>query len=241
MAANVEYYEYDQYNNFNRFPNIDSIEAKIIEHLVYSNTKYSNTIWQLLKYPSKDALWKPVPTVPERIALVESSISGTESSDMAEKRLFCKPFSDDAVKAECSVLCLYIGEIYPVDATQSVVSLTAEIATHNHVNIVAGEADTIAHPDVTNPNDYYYKNLETPAVQYKSRESVLLKCVLAELNGLFIDGVGYAQFNTHKLIEGRNIGSKVSMSVYDGRSFFGHKIQFNILMSGISDNPNIGF
>ena len=77
-----------------------------------------------------------------------------------------------------------------MDATQSVVSLVVEIATHNHINTVAGESDFIAHPSVTNPNDYYESDT-APVVQYKSRESVLLKCVLAELNGLFIDGVGY--------------------------------------------------
>ncbi|MBO7732393.1 MAG: hypothetical protein J6S67_07565 [Methanobrevibacter sp.] len=235
------YYEYSQYSNFNRFINIDGIEAKIIEHLINSNTKYANIIWQLLKYPSRDALWQKVPTKAERTALIESSISSVESSDMNEKRLFCKPFSDDAVKAECSVMCLYIGEIYPVDATQSVISLIVELATHNHINLVAGEADSLAHPDITNPNDYYYTNDETPVVQYKSRESLLLKCVLAELNGLYIDGVGYVQFNTHKLIEGRNIGSKVTMSVYDGRSFFGHKIQFNIPMSGMSEDADYGY
>jgi len=236
----MDYYEYDQYNNFNRFSNIDGIEAKIIEHLIHSKTKYANTIWQLLKYPSKEALWQEVPTEKERMALVEGAVSSLEESETKEKRLFCKPFSDDAIKDECSVLCFYIGEIYPVDATQSVVSLIAEIATHNHINLVSGEADFVAHPEVTNPNDYYYTDNDVPVVQYKSRESLLLKCVLAELNGLFIDGVGYIQFNTHQQVDGRNVASKVSMSVYDGRSFFGHKIQFNILMSGISENPAIG-
>lgn len=232
-------YQYDQYNNFNRFINIDAIEAKIIEHLIHSTTKYGNTIWQLLKYPSRDALWKKTPTVDERVALVEGSTSSTENSEMQHKRVFYKPFSDDAVKDECSVLCLYLGGIYPVDATQSVVSLVVEIATHNHINTVAGESDFIAHPSVTNPNDYYESDT-APVVQYKSRESVLLKCVLAELNGLFIDGVGYLQFNTHKLLEGRSIGSSATMSVYDGRSFYGHRILFNVPMSGMSEVPDFG-
>ena len=107
-------------------------------------------------------------------------------------------------------------------------------------NIYGYQIDFVAHPTVTNPNDYYESDT-APVVQYKSRESVLLKCVLAELNGLFIDGVGYVQFNTHKLIEGRNIGSQAAMSVYDGRSFYGHRILFNIPMSGMSETPDFGF
>lgn len=70
-------------------------------------------------------------------------------------------------------------------------TLVVELATHNHINVVTSEADFIAHPEITNPNDYYYNDNETPTVQCKSRETLLLKSVLAELNGLLVDGVGY--------------------------------------------------
>ena len=140
-------------------------------------------------------------------------------------------------------MCLYIGEIVPMNAMESAVSLVVELATHNHINLVSGEADFVAHPDITNPNDYYYSNDIDPVVQYKSRESVLLKCVLAELNGLYIDGVGYTQFNTLKsTTDGQvKITPKASMSIYDRRSFFGHKVQFLIPMSGGASTPANGF
>lgn len=234
-------YTYSEYTDFNRFINLDSIEAKVVEHLIHSTSKYANTLWQLLANPGKDALWRPVPTVAERTALVEGTITATEGGDLHEKRILFKPFSDDAVKEECSVLCIYVSSVQPLDAMQGVVTLIVELATHNHINVVTGEADFIAHPDITNPNDYYYNDNETPTVQCKSRETLLLKSVLAELNGLFIDGVGYLQFHPQKTRLGQVVGAAAGLTVYDGRSFFGHRIQFNIPMAGVSGNTDEGW
>ena len=75
-------YTYSEYTDFNRFLNLDAIEAKVVEHLIHSTSKYANTLWQLLAYPGKDALWKPVPTVSERTALVEGSVTATEGGDL---------------------------------------------------------------------------------------------------------------------------------------------------------------
>lgn len=234
-------YAYSEYTDFNRFLNLDSIEAKVIEHLIHSTSNYANTIWQLLAYPGKDALWRPVPTVAERTALVEGSATAVEGGDLRDKRVLFKPFSDDAVKEECSVLCIYISGVQPLDAMQGVVTLVVELATHNHANVVTGNADFIAHPETTNPNDYYYNNDETPTVQYKSRESLLLKNILAELNGLLIDGVGYLQFHPQQTRMGQIVGAAAALTVYDGRSFFGHRIQFNVPIAGVSGNTDLGW
>ena len=43
---------------FNRFYNLDSIEERLINFLIKSDSDDANRIWKLLKYNSMDALLK---------------------------------------------------------------------------------------------------------------------------------------------------------------------------------------
>jgi len=45
-------------SKFNRFINLDSIEDRIINYLISSNTVEANRIWKVLKYSDVDALLK---------------------------------------------------------------------------------------------------------------------------------------------------------------------------------------
>ena len=236
------YYQYSEYNDFNRVTNIDGIEGKIIEHLINSNTKNAETFWKILKYDSKDALIQANLSKQEKMELIEGYGSNPTGGQTGTTRLFLSPFSDDAWNQECSSVYMYVDDVYPIDHMRANLVVTIETVTHIKVNVLYGDADTEANPN-TNPNDYYYTDLDNPTVRFKARSSVLVKCILAELNGLYLDGIGYLQFNINTAIPG--LGSKVEgnakMTVYNRRSYFGHKINFNMAISGVSSDPAKGF
>lgn len=238
----METYRYSEFNEFNRIPNIDGVESKIIEHLLNSTTKDAETFWKILKYDSKDALIQNNLTKAEKMELVEAYGSNPTGGQTGTTRLFLSPFSDDAWSQECSSVYIYVDDLYPMDHMRANLVVTVETVTHIKANILYGDADLESNPD-TNPNDYYYADLENPTVRFKSRTSVLLKCILAELNGLYLDGIGYLQFNVNNAMTG--LGSKIEgnakMTVYNRRSYFGHKINFNMAISGISSNPAQSF
>lgn len=237
----TDFYEYSGYSDFNRFINIDGIEGKIVAHLLTSDTKYAQMLWKILKYDGKDALAQPDLTTAEKVALVDGFGTNPTGGQTGAVRLFFSPFVDDAWVDECSSVYIYVDDVYPIDHMRSTVSVLVETVIHSKINVLFGDADEIANPEGTNPNDYFYKDGETPAVQLKSRASVLLKCLLAELNGLYLDGIGYLAFNTDKSIDGDKVKGKATLSLFNRRSFFGHQIRFNVTMSGVSENPEEGF
>ena len=83
--------EYSNYNEYNRFPNLDSIEPKIISHLLNSQSKPAQILWKLLKYNTMDALSHENLTYEERKALIFE-----ENGESTGKRVFYAPFIDDA-------------------------------------------------------------------------------------------------------------------------------------------------
>ena len=238
----MDTYKYSEFSEFNRIPNIDGVEGKIIEHLLNSTTKDAEMFWKILKYDSKDALVQNNLTKAEKMELVEGYGSNPTGGQTGTTRLFLSPFSDDAWSQECSSVYMYVDDLYPIDHMRANLVVTVETVTHIKANVLYGDADTESNPD-TNPNDYYYADPENPTVRFKSRTSVLLKCILAELNGLYLDGIGYLQFNINNAMTG--LGSKIEgnakMTVYNRRSYFGHKINFNMAISGISSNPAQSF
>jgi len=242
MANTNNYYGYSDYSEFNRIPNIDGIECKIVEHLLNSKTKDAEMFWKVLKYNSRDALAMENLTMAEKMEITQGFGSSPTGGQTGSLRLFLQPFCNDAWAEECSSVYIYVDDLYPIDHMRANVIVSVETVTHINADVVYGDADLESNPE-TNPNDYYYTDLENPTVRFKSRTSVLLKCILAELNGLYLDGIGYLQFNINNAMTG--LGSKIEgnakMTVYNRRSYFGHKINFNMAISGISSNPAQSF
>ena len=236
----MEYYDYTEYSELNRLPNIDGIEGKIIQHLLHSNTKAAETIWKILKYTDKYVLSQPNLTLSEKIALVDGNSSNATGGQTGETRLFVSPYVYDASEVQNTYIHLYVDDIHPVNAMQSVISVTVETVIHPGNNAIIGDADLESNPQ-TNPNDYFYADPDNPAVQIKSRATVLLKCIISELNGLYIDGVGYLNFNTNFAFEGEKQKGYATLSLFNGRAYFGHTIQFNVVFSGVSGNPADSF
>ena len=172
--------------------------------------------------------------------MVDGNSSNTQGGQTGSTRVFVSPFVYDASETESTYVHIYVDDIHPMDHMRSVVSVTIETVVHALSNAIIGDADLESNPE-TNPNDYYYKDPNNPVVQIKSRATVLLKCIIAELNGLYIDGIGYLQFNVNFAFEGEKRKGYATLSLFNDRSFFGHKIQFNVPISGISENPADSF
>lgn len=81
-----------------------------------------------------------------------------------------------------------------------------------------------------------FKEDPTAWVTIKSRTATLLKSALAELNGVFVAGVGQLQLNTQL-----HIKSGVRRAIWNNRAYIGHRIVFATLMSGVSENPAYGY
>lgn len=232
--------EYSEYTLYNRFENLDSIETKVLEHLIYSETKHADNFWKLLKYPTLNALSMPSLSVKERIGLVNN-----DSGYPDDKRVFLSPFMDDAWEVQCSSVYIFTERIKPIDSMTAVVGITVETVTHSKISIINGDGDPDLNENVTdkdgniikygaNPNDTDVQG--SIVVPMKNRETVLMKSLLAELNGLYLDGVGY--------IAMAPIGdehAEVTMPLFNSRSFYGHSLRFKIEISGVSSGGNIGY
>lgn len=234
-------FERSNYNEFNRFNNLDGLEAKIVVHLVNSKTKYANIIWKLLKYNSLDALSKPDVTIADRWNLVCN-----DNGEPITKRVFFSPFVDDAWQEQCSSIYIYVEQVLPVDHLRSTVGITIETVTHSKISAINGDGDpelnfttetlnngSTKEISLANPNDSDDEG--HIVVAFKNRATVLLKCLLAELNGLYLDGVGYLQFNMRMPLK-----CKATMPLYNRRSFYGHSISFAINMAGDSSGEAMG-
>lgn len=220
--------EYSQFNDFNRFQNLDGIEAKIVEHLVNSTSKHASIIWKLLKYNDLNALSRPDLTIEEKKELV-----CFDNGYGDKKRVFFQPFVDDAWQEQCSSLYIYVEQIVPQDQCRATIGVTIETVVHSKIAAVRGDGDPYLNKDA-NPNDSDSKG--NIVVAFKNRATVLLKSILAELNGLYIDGIGYLQFN-----QALNVQSKTEMPLFNNRSFYGHATMFAVKMGNVSGSSSIGF
>ena len=217
---------YSDFNEFNRLQNIDGLEWKIIDHLIQSKTKHADNIWKILAYDSDIyALSKDSIGEAERRKLV-----CTNNGEPTGKRLFLQPFVDDAWSEQCSSVYVYVDQIVPTDQTRANVIVTVEAIVHAKTSVIAGDGDKITNPDA-NPNDSDEQG--NIVVTMKNRATVLLKSIVAELNGLFLDGIGY-------LIIDPNLDKKTGavLSLWNNRSYYGYIVKFATKMSGISSTAS---
>lgn len=235
------FYEYSEYNDYNRFINIDGVEAKIIQHLLNSETKYAEYFWKILKYDTVDALSLPNLTKKEKCDLIDGYSTNVLGGQTDSTRVFFSPFVDDAWNKESSSAYIYVKDITPIDHTRATLSVAVETVIHAKINAILGDADELSNKENTNPNDYYYTDPDNPTVVSKSRATVLLKCILAELNGLYIDGIGYLQFDCKQKEDPNTDANRATSSVFNRRSFFGHIVKFELDMSGVSGNSSYGW
>ena len=141
------------------------------------------------------------------------------------------PYIDDAWEVQSSHLHLYVDTITPKDHLASVVNVRFECIVHNKISNILGDASRF-NTD-TNPSEMHMNEVTTP---YKNRATVMLKCVLAELNGVFVNGVGVLQFNQQV-----SPYSNGKMSLWNSRKFYGYSTVLSTLMSGVSSESECGY
>ena len=208
--------------SFNRYTNLDSIEWKIVQHLLDSNSIYSDNIWKALAYPTTDCLLKPSLTRQEKIQLIYMDDGVSDA-----KRVFLMPYVDDAWEARASRLDIYVSKITPQNHVVSKVNVTFEIVVHNKINNITSDTDP-ENPD-TNPSELNENG--DIMVLVKSRANVLLKNLLAEFNGKSVaDGIGQLQHNITM-----DTDCKTTYEMWNNKAYFGYKVTFCTLMSGLSD------
>ena len=77
-------------NECNRFENLEGIEAKILNHLLYSKSRHANNLWKLLKYSTPNALNEADLEPAEKIEIVYDNY--VEGMPANTKRFFMQPF-----------------------------------------------------------------------------------------------------------------------------------------------------
>lgn len=215
-------------NSYNRFVNLDNFEFRIIDYLAKSQNKHADFLFKMLKYDGEDCLYQPSLTYEERMKLFYS-----DNGDASDKRVFMSPYIDDAFVVQCSHLHVYIESVIPQNQVLSTVNIAVESIVHNKISNIYGDA-TLPNGE---PNPSEVDKDGNPLIIYKSRAAEMLKCVLAELNGAFIAGVGMLQFNS-QVAESK---SKSELSLWNGRKFFGHKTVFATMVSGASNQFGDGY
>ena len=220
---------YSEFNAVNRLQNLDGLEWKIVDHLIKSDSKHADIIWKILKYNSDiNALSQNSIGEADRRKLV-----CTNNGEPTTKRLFLQPFVDDAWSEQCSSVYVYVDEIRPVDQTRANVIVTVEAIVHAKISVIAGDGDQELNPNA-NPNDSDEQG--NIVVTMKNRATVLLKSIVAELNGLFLDGIGYLLIDPKK-----DSKTGAVLSLWNNRSYYGYTIKFAVEMAGVSDSSGIGF
>lgn len=207
----------EQRSIFNRFDNLDSIEDRIINYLIESDSVYANRIWKVLKYSEVDALLQEDLTKEEKSKLVDNG-----AADQSEKRVFRYPYFEDAFVVKSSVLRIYIDSVVPENHLVSKVNIGFDLISNNKINnLYNDENDNLEYPDTYRPI--------SENVMLKSRNSVLLKNLLAELNGKDIEGVGVLQFN-----QDLSMFSQARLGFFNNQNYSGYKVLMACMQSGVS-------
>lgn len=212
-------------SSFNRYVNLDNIEWHIVDYLVNDQSKYADYLWKLLKYNTEDCLNLPSVEKSERLKLIYTS-----NGDSTPYRVFMSPYTDDAWEEQSAHLHIYVSNIVPQTHITSIVSITFECIVHNKIVNICGDASE--YNERTNPVEIHDGKYTTP---YKSRVSVFVKCILAALNGVFVNGVGVLQFN-QKLSD----LDKSNHNLWNTRKFLGHQLVMSTMLTGVSECDECG-
>ena len=202
---------------YNRFCNLDSITERIINYLIKSDSYDANRIWKLLKYSDKDALLKENLTQEQKAELIDD-----DGIHQSEKKVFRYPFLEDSFTVRTSLLRIYIDSVVPKNHLTSVVNIGFDIISHNKIsNIYNDSSDPIEDPEK-------FKQVDSE-IMIKSRNDVLLKSLLSELNGKDVEGVGRFVFDNQM-----SPFAQAKYGLFNNKNYCGFKLIIPCLQSGVS-------
>lgn len=218
---------YDDDVEYNRYENLDGIEDKIIYYLLSEQNKNEwqlkavHNIWRLLYYNNSGCLLNdekhPLPKFSNIAKMIDN-----DSLEQSDKRIFRAPFVEDSFTEECSQLRIYVDGISPQNHLVGTLSIGVEVIIHNKLTNVINELYDDK-DNIINPTESY------PLVTYKNRALILLKNIIALLNGTDIAGVGKMMFSQEN---NRFCSSK--LGVWNNRNYYGYRTIFTCMMSGVS-------
>lgn len=202
---------------FNKFHNLDSVETRIINYLKNTDTDDCNRLWKLLKYSDMKALYKKNLTKEEKNQLIY------QDKNEADCRVFTFAYIEDNFTEVCSIIKVYIHSIQPVNHLITTVNVGIDILTHNKISNVYNDEG-----DILDGGRLVEENIST-----KNRNTIMLKAILATLNGADIEGAGVLQFN-------KELSDKcqTEMKLSNNRNFYGYTVVMSCQMSGVGGATN---
>lgn len=202
---------------FNKFHNLDSVETRVVNYLRDTNTDDCNRLWKLLKYSDMKALYKDNLSAADKKNLIYQDRNETDC------RVFTFPYIEDNFTEVCSVIKVYMYSVQPVNHLLSTVNIGIDILTHNKVSNVYNDES-----DILDGGREVEENIST-----KNRNAIMLKAILATLNGADVEGVGVLQFN-------KELSDKcqAEMKLSNNRNFYGYTVVLSCQMSGIGGAIN---
>ena len=210
--------------NYNRFVNLDSIEDRIIYYLIspYNKTEeeleWVHNIWRILYYNDVDALSKPLPKYSDITKLIYN-----DQGEQSGYRIFRSPRLEDGWVEECSMIKIYIDNITPIDHIRSVIDVGIDVVVNTKIINLKIPEDQQTDTWIGEVDGVPIK------VQTKSRVSVLVKSILALLNGAEVAGVGKMVFS--RQLSNRN---QSQYGLWNQKAFEGMKTVFGVIMSGVN-------
>lgn len=229
----------DDTSAFARYQSLESVEDRIIYYLLSPINKteeqmpFVRTLWSILYDNDIDCLNRSEPLdFSTDIAPLICNINGLQDSF----RVFRTPYTEESWAEECSMLRIYIDSVVPVNHLRGTVNIGIDAIVHNKLaNVAVAVADDANSPQnaagtvIGTYRIGTYNGIDFN-IDYQSRLTLMLRCILTLLNGANIQGVGMLQFN--KQIDGSY--SKSLLNLWNNRNFYGQKIVFACQMAGVS-------
>lgn len=200
--------------DFNLFSNLDSVEYRIINYIKESDTPEANRIWKLLKYSDPKALFKENLTQEDKAKLIYFD------EDQNSKRVFGFNFQEDLFDETCSLIKVYVDSIVPTNHLLSLVNVGFEILSHDKISNVYNDLS-----DVYEDGRPVEENIPV-----KSRNTVILRSLLALLNGAHIEGVGKMQFD-----KTMSDACRVISDLDNRKNYYGYRLIMSSQMSGVGE------
>ena len=211
---------------YNRFSHLDSIEDRIIFYLLSDKNKspeqieLTHNLWRLMYYSDERCLIDdsnhPLPSFKEIYKLVDN-----DNTVQNTKRIFRYPYIEESFTEQCSLISVYVDTILPRNHLIADVNIGIDILIHNKIS-------NVVNPLYREDGELINSTEGFPLIKMKNRATMLLRIVLALLNGADVAGVGKFQFNREL---NRFVQSKLGL--WNNRNFYGHKIIIPCQMSGV--------
>lgn len=218
---------------FNRFVFLDGIEDRIIFHLIspLNKTKEElelvHTLWKVIFYDDKDCLNKSLPDYEDDIIPLiyqgnDSILEDGISSKQSNKKIFRFANQEEAWATNSSLIRIYVDSIYPQNDYTATLNVGIDVIAHNKIIDINAEESNRNLIEIS-PNGTRIE------VMTKNRLTVMLRCILALLNGANVQGVGTLRYNQKlsSLCQSR-------YALWNQRTYGGYKNIFSTQVSGVS-------